>query len=59
MSSYSKASATVTVLNADSIYSTSYAALCLNLQLFESGYYDNKDKTLIPVLEVSKGGNSE
>ena len=42
----------VTVLNADSIYSTSYSALSLTLSLKVKGYYDNKDTTLIPVSEV-------
>ncbi|XP_060566726.1 brefeldin A-inhibited guanine nucleotide-exchange protein 3-like [Ruditapes philippinarum] len=41
----------VTVLNADSIYSTSYSALSLTLNLKMKGYYDNKEATLIPVSE--------
>ena len=40
------------VLNADSIYSTSYAALCLSLKLALHGFYSTRDKTCIPVSEV-------
>lgn len=42
---------TVTVLNADSIYSTSFAALCLNLSLAENQFYQTRDKSLIPFTE--------
>ena len=41
-----------TVLNADSVYSTSYSALCLNLQLGTSGFYQTGDKALISMTEV-------
>ncbi|XP_053390612.1 brefeldin A-inhibited guanine nucleotide-exchange protein 3-like, partial [Mercenaria mercenaria] len=48
---YTEESSTVTVLNADSIYSTSYSALSLGLNLTVNGYYDNRDKSLIPISE--------
>ena len=42
-----------TVLNADSVYSTCYSALCLNMQLGTSGFYQTGDKAAITMTEVT------
>ena len=41
-----------TVLNADSVYSTTYSALCLCLQLSTSDFYQTGDKSTITISEV-------
>ena len=41
-----------TVLNADSVYSTAYSALCLCLQLGASDFYQTGDKSAITMTEV-------
>ena len=43
-----------TVLNADSIYSTTYAVLCLTLRLHANDFYTLQHRSLIPRTEVTR-----
>ena len=45
---------TVTILNADGVYVGTITALLLSLKLLNRGYYQTKDKTVIPHTEVSE-----